>query len=704
MQHDGTNRRWLVLTTSSAMVLWGLLVGFSLYWNIGNLREQELRLAIAEARSNWNKDMAFRSWASRHGGVYVKQDKRTPPNPYLSHLSKRDVRLDDGTELTLMNPAYMMRQMTDEYEAIYGIKGKATGKIVINPENSPDEWERMALQRFEMGEDEVVEEVTIDGKPFMRYMKSVLMEESCLQCHGYLGFKEGDVRGGVSVSIPLTPYMSADKTTARSIIFTHIIVWVFGLCGILLFSAVVWNRHRENRKLLRQIEHEALHDILTGLANRKLLLERVDKCIARSHREEGYHFSVCFVDLDRFKLINDSYGHQLGDKILVEVAKRLQPFVQPTDMVARLGGDEFILLLESTRSLEETLQIAERVLESLREVIIVDGMSIHTDASIGICCTSTHYTRAEEMIRDADNAMYRAKDEGRGRIEFFDPVMHKRAVTIMHMESELHHALERGELQIAYQPIIDTRNRRVGGFEALLRWYHPVLGAISPAEFIPVAESTGLIRKIGSWVVREACHQVHAWNLQYGHNFFISVNISGKQLADKGIVESVRQALSSSKLPAGMLHCEITETTLVRHKELASKVLAEIQQLGAKVSIDDFGTGYSSLTYLHQFSFDILKIDRSFVQDMTVEGKGMQLVRMLMMLARDFNMEVIAEGVETEEQYNCLKSFHCAWVQGFYFVRPIPAEMVVTMIEAGSSNCIDTLVEWHLHNATTAIS
>ena len=216
--------------------------------------------------------MAFRSWASRHGGVYVRPDERTPPNPYLSHLPRRDITLDDGTALTLMNPAYMMRQMTEEYESSYGIKGKATGKIVLNPKNKPDEWELKVLQRFEQGEDEVVGEAIIDGKPFVRLMKVVIMEESCVQCHGHLGFKTGDVRGGVSIAIPLSPYFEADKVTVRSISFAHMIVWVFGLAGILLFSAVVWIRQNENQKLIQLIEHEALHDVLTGLPNRKLFL------------------------------------------------------------------------------------------------------------------------------------------------------------------------------------------------------------------------------------------------------------------------------------------------------------------------------------------------------------------------------------------------------------------------------------------------
>jgi diguanylate cyclase (GGDEF)-like protein len=688
------NTTWIVVSTIAALLLWSLLAGYSLYWNTTNLREEKVRLATAEARANWNKDMAFRGWASRHGGVYVKPDERTPPNPYLSHLPNRDVTTTDGTRLTLMNPAYMMRQMTEEYEAIYGIKGKATGQILLNPENKPDAWELKALKRFDEGELEVMEQTSIDGQPYLRFIKVLMMEEGCVQCHGHLGFRKGDVRGGVSVSIPLAPYFAADKATARSIYLTHAIVWVIGVLGVLLFSIVVWSRQDENQKLIKKIEHEALHDVLTGLPNRQLFSDRVSQSLERIRRDKGYYFAVCFIDLDRFKTVNDSYGHELGDKILVEIAVRLRGCMRPGDTVARMGGDEFTLLLESAESLAAAIHVAERALAAVRGELVVDGVTIHTDASIGICCSASYYTQPEEMIRDADIAMYRAKDEGKGRIEFFNPEMHQKALSIMRLDSDLHHVLDRGELHIYYQPVIDSHSSTISGFEALLRWHHPQLGMVSPVEFIPVAEANGLIVEIGEWVLREASRQVHEWNLQYHSQFFVSVNFSGKQIVNAGIVDTIRDSLLFSHLPPELLHCEVTESILIHHKERATRVLDEIHQLGAKISIDDFGTGYSSLTYLHQFNFDVLKIDRSFVQDMTAGGKGLQLVRMLMMLARDFEMKVIAEGVETEDQLNRLKAFNCGWIQGFYFLCPVSVEAVAALLKAGCAEDVTRLIGW----------
>jgi len=694
MAHRHLSTTWIVIQAVSAMGLWSLLVGYSLYWNIQNLSGENTRLATAEARANWNKDMAFRGWASRHGGVYVRPDERTPPNPYLADLPRRDVTLEDGSQLTLMNPAYMMRQMTEEYEESYGVKGKATGLAVLNPKNRPDGWERRVLQRFSQGEREVVEEVLIEGAPYVRYMRALTMGESCRQCHGVGDLKPSERAWGVSISIPLTPYIEAGKVAQHSITLTHGVVWLMGLGVVLLFSSVVWRRQCENQQLLQRISHEALHDELTGLPNRQLFLDRVEQALARSKREKAYHFAVCFIDLDRFKVVNDSYGHQMGDRILAQLATRLQYCVRPSDTVARMGGDEFTLLLESTRTLEETLGVVERVLEVIRQVITVDGVTIHTDASIGICCANGDYAKAEEMVRDADTAMYRAKDEGKGRIEFFNPQMHLRAITLMRLENDLYQALERGELQVYYQPVIDSHKNSIGGFEALLRWYHPQMGTISPEEFVPLAEASGLIGRIGAWVLEEACRQVHAWNLEYGQRFFVSVNFSAKQIDEEGIIETVREVLRRSRLAPQLLHCEVTESILVRHKRRAAKVLDELQQLGAHVSIDDFGTGYSSLTYLHQFSFDILKIDRSFVQDMSARGKGLQLVRMLMMLAQDFNMEVIAEGVETEEQYERLKAFNCNWIQGFYFMPPAPREVIEKVIEGGHAGNVRSLIDW----------
>ncbi len=660
----------------AALVLWSGMVAYSLFWNISNLDQEKVTLATAEARSIWNKDYAFREWASRHGGVYVPPDERTPPNPNLAHLPDRDVVTTDGKRLTLMNPAYMMRQMTEEFEESYGIKGKITGKVQINPDNAPDPWERKALDAFEQGVKEVVELSEIDGEPYLRFMKPMFMTKGCEKCHGYLGFRDGDLRGGISVSIPMTPYLAAATDTARTMKVTHGLVWLLGVLGILTFTGFALHRHRERRQLLDRLEHDALHDELTGLPNRMLFTDRLAMAIERKRRDWRYGYAVGFVDLDRFKNINDSYGHQTGDRMLVQVAQRFREVIRPTDTVARLGGDEFTFLIEGFDDEGEAVVVAERILESLSAGFELPAGTLYTSASLGLCFGSRHYRTPEELIRDADTAMYQAKEGGRGRIHVFNPELHRRAMELMRIENDLRGALAAGQFELHYQPIVDLGQDRIAGFEALLRWQHPELGAVPPDRFIPVAEETGLILPIGEWVLERATRQVAEWNRRYGTDCFVSVNLSGQQLAQDGLEAIIDRALDAAKLPAGQLHCEITETILIRHRLQAARVLERLRERGVRISLDDFGKGYCSLTYLHEFHVDHIKIDKEFVQDMDGPGKGLALVRAIMLLARDFEAKVIAEGVETPEQLAQLQALDCPWVQGFHLHRPAPPETV----------------------------
>lgn len=652
------------------------LAGYSYAWNISNLREAKIQLALAEAKANWNKDAAFRKWATRHGGLYVKPDERTPPNPYLSHLPKRDLVTTDGTRLTLMNPAYMMRQMTAEFEAMYGIKGKITGKVQLNPINRPDPWELNVLDRFEQaGTNEVFEQQTISGAPYLRYMRAMYMTEGCVLCHGHLGFKDGDLRGGVSVSIPLTPYFEAAAATGRGILKTHVLVWLLGLIGIMAFTALA-------RHVMEDMAKKALFDPMTQLPNASLFKSRADQAVAKLQREPTRCFAVCFVDLDRFKLLNDSYGHATGDAMLKQLAGRMQAALRPVDTVARMGGDEFLLLLDDVDGLDETLQISERVLALFRQPFEIGDLKLHANASIGICMSDLKYQCAADMIRDADIAMYRAKSAGEGCIDVFNPGMHEEAMQTMEIENDLRVALEAGQFEVHYQPVIDLKRKRIEGFEALLRWRHPRLGLVSPERFIPIAERSGQICAIGHWVLEQACRQLQTWNrsLSPRRPYTMAVNISGAQLADPAALEQIDTLLTQLELPREWLHLEVTETTLIAQHERARIAMQQLRQDGISVSIDDFGKGYCSLTYLQAFDFDTLKIDRNFVQDMDVGGKGRKLARSLILLARDLKMKIVAEGVENLEQLSQLRSMGCDLAQGYYFSRPLPATALAGLL------------------------
>jgi len=439
----------------------------------------------------------------------------------------------------------------------------------------------------------------------------------------------------------------------------------------------ITNRKRAEEQLL----HDAFHDALTGLPNRALFADHVKMAIQRARRNSerrngGKLFAILFLDLDRFKVVNDSLGHLVGDGLLVDIARRLETCLRPGDTVARLGGDEFTILLEDLEDVRDAVEVAERVQEAVSERFQIEGHDVFTTASIGIAPSTTAYDNAEEILRDADTAMYRAKSLGKNRHEVFDKVMHDRAMRLLQLETDLRRAVEREELSLNYQPIISLKTGKIAGFEALVRWNHPSNGFISPSEFIPIAEETGLIIPLGAWVLREACRQMRAWMQadEWRRPLTISVNLSSKQFTQPDLIEQVAAILNETGLPATCLKFEITESMVMENVETAVHMLSELRALGVELSIDDFGTGYSSLSYLHRFPINTLKIDRSFVMRMTDNAENGEIVRTIITLARSLDMNVVAEGVETQVQLEQLRMLDCDFGQGYLFSRPANIE------------------------------
>lgn len=668
-------------------VVWSLLVVYSYRWNDDNLRSEKVALATSEARSLWNKDQAFRQWATRHGGLYVQPDERTPPNPALQHIENRDVVTTDGMQLTLMNPAYMMRQMTQEFEQDYGIKGKITGLRYLNEANRPDAWERTILERYAGGDaGEVIEETRINGEPYLRLMKPMFMKRGCLKCHAILGYREGDLRGGVSVSIPLLPYFAAADRSSRSVRTTHVMVWLFGSIGLAVFAWHAFAKRRERNRLLGRLEHNALYDGLTGLPTRTLVEDRINKATATTSRYPDHLFAVCFIDLDRFKHINDAFGHATGDALLRRVGQILTDSTRPADTVARLGGDEYVVLLDTIGDAEEALLITGRIREKLLTPLKVGEQEVRVGASIGIALSGSDRLSANDMIRNADIAMYRAKHGDTGGVEVFTDSMHAAVRDLTTLESDLQRALQNGELELYYQPIVDLGRQRTIGLEALLRWRHPQRGFVPPDQFIPIAEETGAIHEIGAWVMAESCRQLGEWQRRHeapGQTLHLAVNLSPRQLLDENIVDILSDTLRINGIKPGHLHLEVTETAVIREQAQARDQLDALRGLGCRLSADDFGTGYSSLTYLQQYHFDSYKIDRQFVQDDSQNGAGMKLCNALIGLADDLGMQVVAEGVETHEQYLRLHGMGCRIMQGYYFARPAPAARIDAFLANG---------------------
>ncbi len=429
------------------------------------------------------------------------------------------------------------------------------------------------------------------------------------------------------------------------------------------------------KRVEETLARDALYDALTGLPNRGFLSSLLERAARRVRRRKDYQFAVLFLDVDRFKVVNDSLGHETGDQLLTGIAQRLERCLRPGDVVARLAGDEFCILVDGIGELGDAIRVAERVHHELKTPFVLNGHRVFATVSIGIA-TSESGEGGEHLLRDADTAMYRAKARGRARFEVFDRDMHARAMQLLEMETDLRTALEEGQFLLAYLPVVSLDNRRISGFEALARWEHPVRGLVSPAEFVPVAEETGVIIPFGRWVLREACAQMGRWMERFPErsDLTISVNMSARQLQQADLVDDIQQALTETGIEPQQLKLEVTETVLMNDPDFSTGVVQRLSDMGIQVQIDDFGTGYSSLSYLSRLRIDTLKIDRSFISSIGEPGERAVIVEAIIRLARDLGIHVIAEGVETAEQLESLRSLACEHGQGFLFSQPVTGD------------------------------
>jgi Amt family ammonium transporter len=451
---------------------------------------------------------------------------------------------------------------------------------------------------------------------------------------------------------------------------------------------VIYEDISERKAYEKQLARQAFYDALTDLPNRSLFHERLEWAMQRAARKEEYAFAVFMVDLNRFKWINDSLGHQAGDQVLKEISRRIEGSVRTIDTVSRLGGDEFAVILEDISDMEEIIHIAERIESNIRQPILVEGHEIFPSSSIGIVSDAGRFGSPKEIMRNADVAMYRAKESAGGYV-VYDGVMHKHFLETVRIESELRKSIANNELELHYQPIVSVADEKTKGFEALVRWHHPERGLVMPGSFIPVAEQTGLITSIGSWVLEQACRALQNWHCDGAEDLFVSVNISTQQFMKRDLVKEISSILVCSGVDPGKLKLEITESTIMQDAESAVDKLRNIKSLGVQVAVDDFGTGYSSLSYLQKFPIDALKIDRAFISGDGDSSANAEIVQAVIALAGNLGLHVVAEGVEESHQLDRLRSLKCEYAQGYLFAKPMPLCEVGAFLEKNEAVCVE---------------
>ena len=462
--------------------------------------------------------------------------------------------------------------------------------------------------------------------------------------------------------------------------------WQFRTHNLIVQAQDVSARRRAEAELY----HNAYHDNLTQLSNRVHFDEQLNRAIARVQRHPEQRFAVMYLDFDRFKMVNDSLGHKAGDELLVNVAKRLKAMLRETDVLARLGGDEFAILVEDLNRQRDAVDLAERIHKELTKPVLLGTMEVAITASIGITFSTNNYQSSDQIIRDADIAMYKAKSKGKGQYAIFDSSLHAHVSAQLQLETELRKALGQGEIFLDYQPICTLKDRRLMGFEALARWNHPERGLLEPSMFIPVAEETGLIVPLGNWVLSEACRQMREWrSIRDSSELKMSVNVSSLQLTHPDFVSHVARSLSAAEMKPEQLTLEVTESVLMNGIENAISTLTALRQMGVQLSIDDFGTGYSSLSYLATLPIDALKVDRSFIEKMSRDGEGSEIVKAIFKLGQALSKQVYAEGIETSAQLTLLQELGCEFGQGFFLSRPMNAQRAGGILAANESGMAD---------------
>lgn len=681
------------------VLAWTLLVVGIVFVQEREVEEMARRQIALLAERLALRDLQFRHWNARYGGVYVPVSGTDQPNPYLAHVAEQNIQTPSGRVLTLINPDQMILQAGGALSAD-GVVSHLSSLAPIRPENTADAWEADGLRSFARGGAEKSEVFHRNGETYLRYMRPLIVTDDCLGCHFNHGYKVGEVRGGYAITLSIESFRAAAQRHLLLGYAGGVFLWAGGLGAGFLF----WRRLlREKREHLqdvaklneaeKSIEYLTYYDQVTGLPNRLFFNDALQKALAEKMATERT-LAVGVIGIDHYKKLKNSFGLRVGELVLQETVGRMAAVLRPEDTLACLSESRLMLLLPGVGKGEEVTALMGRVRAAMEYPVLIDGQEFFVSVTAGFAVAPEDGDEARLLISNADTAFSRAKSAGRNSFQFYLPTVDRTAVEEITVENSLRRALEREQFEIFYQPQVDARSGRIVGAEALLRWRNPEVGLVSPADFIPLAEESGMILPIGEWILKTACRHAAAWRDELGHPFKISVNISPRQFQQADLVALVDEALSASGLSPASLVLEVTEGSIVHDIERAAALLSELRKRGVRIAIDDFGTGYASLNYLKLFPVDQVKIDKSFVGDLHQKGANNIIVHAVVALGGKLNLELVAEGVETEQQKVFLQELGCHLMQGYYFCRPMESVKFCGFVAALQDETSDYFTWW----------